>query len=757
MALPSLPLGRASNDPTAMPTARRLPLLGFAALALTTAFATAQVPGTSREQMWWAPTAEDWKKPVLIEFQRSWDDALAVAKETGKPILVCVNMDGEIASEHYAGVRYRMPEMAKLYEPYVCVMASVYRHNPRDYDEQGNRIPCPRFGCVTCGEHIALEPLIYEKFLDGVRVAPRHIMVEPDGTEVYDVYYAFDTDSVFKQIADGIAERDAPPPKDIVRGDRSILERVASHHQEDRVAVEQAYAQGDAETKRKLIEKAAEHASVAQVGLLRLAVFDVDAELNQKALEALAKIRNQSAVPLMADALQTQVEGAQRDALVTALDELGEDSQKARMLASVHKGFAKGSSNVNATEWAAAMKGQAYPAPPGWNDLQAKLEAKDAAATTEAPDPSTRVEAAIASLQIAVDPANASSLGANRRAAWRQARVLLEDAKREALAAEQQGAEGWRVQAALGVAHHYLREREESEKRVAAAVPAIETGANDWLAMSTLALFADMRRRQISDAVRAKADWPGEWLTDLHAAFSVLSQHPLGTATHVITHYDFLWAFGASGAARKALDAGLERFPNDWLLHDRMRSTLLLDRGVDGMEQHYEQLVAERDGDATIRWFAGYTSIVAAEFHRRKNRDAQAIAAYDRAIAHYDSAIAADPSTEDTSDHYASIALGGKARLALESKNFDAAMELVQAAFDRRPIAAGAVDGLNFTSVMTAQMLRSQLADAGRTEDAAKIQAAMAALPPEALEPPEYDRPPGQTRRGQGQRRRRGR
>ena len=82
-----------------------------------------------REQMWPAPTAEDWKKPCLITWQRTWEDAQAVSKETGRPILVCINMDGEIASEHYAGVRYRQPEIAALYEPYVTVIASVYRHS----------------------------------------------------------------------------------------------------------------------------------------------------------------------------------------------------------------------------------------------------------------------------------------------------------------------------------------------------------------------------------------------------------------------------------------------------------------------------------------------------------------------------------------------------------------------------------------------------------------------------------------------------
>ncbi|MCA9319740.1 MAG: hypothetical protein KDB53_03345, partial [Planctomycetes bacterium] len=221
-------------------------LLIIAGLSIFSVTGGAQTGGLTREQMWYAPTAADWAKPCQIIWQRTWDDALAVAKETGRPILICINMDGEIASEHYAGIRYRQPEIAKLYEPYVTVIASVYRHTPRDHDEQGRRIPCPRFGTVTCGEHITIEPILYEKFMEGVRVAPRHICVELDGQESYDVYYALDTDSVFKTVADGMANRDLPPP--VVRGDRSIVERVASRDVHDRKAVEAAFDEGDRAT-----------------------------------------------------------------------------------------------------------------------------------------------------------------------------------------------------------------------------------------------------------------------------------------------------------------------------------------------------------------------------------------------------------------------------------------------------------------------------------------------------------------------------
>src|SRR5262245_58526371 len=202
-----------------------------------------------REEMWPAATAEGWKKPCLVPWQRTWEDALAVSKETGKPILVCVNMDGEIASEHYAGIRYRSPEIAALYDSYVTVIASVYRHTPRDYDDQGHRVLCPRFGSVTCGEHIAMEAIVYDKFLDGKRISPRHIGVDvAAGLEkkLYDVYYTNDTASVFKAIHDGVAGR--PPPPVIVRSDRPLVERVTSREISDRTAVETAYTKGDAAT-----------------------------------------------------------------------------------------------------------------------------------------------------------------------------------------------------------------------------------------------------------------------------------------------------------------------------------------------------------------------------------------------------------------------------------------------------------------------------------------------------------------------------
>jgi hypothetical protein len=128
-----------------------------------------------------------------IHWQRSLDDALALARATHRPLLIAVNMDGESASDRIVRENYRDPHFVAATRGCVCVVGSLFRHNPRDHDDQGRRIPCPRLGELTCGEHIALEPQLFESFLaDGPRVAPRHALVGADGAKLWDLSLSFD-------------------------------------------------------------------------------------------------------------------------------------------------------------------------------------------------------------------------------------------------------------------------------------------------------------------------------------------------------------------------------------------------------------------------------------------------------------------------------------------------------------------------------------------------------------------------------------
>lgn len=684
----------------------------------------------SRESMWWAPSDEDWRKPCLIAWQRTWDDALALAKSSARPILICVNMDGEPASEHYAGVRYRDPQKAALYAPYVTVVASVYRHTPRDHDEQGQRILCPRFGSVTCGEHIAIEPLLFDAYFEGQRVAPRHIMVEPEkpSAEVYDVYYALDTDTIFRSLREGIANR--PPPPRASRTDRDLEQRAISTDVADRMAMEDAYRRGDAIVRRRILETTASHRDLDGTEILRLALFGFDVELARLARRALAESNSPSAVDLIAEVLRLPMDPAEREALVAALVRLGETSPRARTLANVHRSLNAGGGAIDLEAWNRALA-QHQPQPREESyAVFARLESTSQAARAQPADPRLRLSQAEAFLELALEGA----------AQPKFARLMVEDARDAAAEAERLGEVGWRVHAALAVAAAELGEMDEARRRAELAMTDLPADASSASSARVLSIFARMRQRAIGRAVREKRDWPQEWLTDVHHAYGLLARHPFGDDGACVDHYDFLRYLGAKGQAAGVLDAGLARFPASAVLHDRLRTQWLEERGIDGLEAGYLARLAAADVSSHERGFAGYASLVAAEFQRRQGRSDDARAAYRRAVAHFEAARIADPAGIDSSDHFIAMALAGEARLSLEQDDLAGCLSELEACFARRAASAASLDGLNLSPADTARMLRARLAERGDTELSKRLQTAMDSLDPSLLQLPAYER-----------------
>jgi hypothetical protein len=678
--------------------------------------------GVDREAMWYPPTAEDWKKPCLIAWQRTWDDAVALSRETQRPILVCVNMDGEIASEHYAGVRYRDPAIAKLYEPYVCVIASTYRHTPRDYDEEGRRVECPRFGTVTCSEHIWLEPIVYEKFLDGRRIAPRHIMVELDGSETYDVFYAWDTDSVFAAIRNGIEQREGAPPF-VERGDRSLVERVGSPDAADKQRVESAFRDGDAALRKQLLEQAARSGADASVDLLRLAVFGVDADLAREARAALTQANGDAAAELVNQALRAPLSKEEREALVAALERMGESAPRARLLGVVHRGLSTAKSSIDSATWAAAAQSATF------GERGALEDALTAAGRALAEqDAATQLAYAEACLAIANEPSTARE----RR------RVLALDARGALDRAAALGASGWRVDAARALVAHAFGERDAALAAAEAAVLALPEGAAEWNALAVLSLFEEGRRRAIERAVRRGEEWPASWLADVHAAHVVLARHPSATDARTTVHYDFLWRLGAHAEAAAVLDAGLARFPESFELHARLRGRLMFEQGPAGLEAEYTRRRAASQQPIET-WYAGYASLVAAEYERRAARTEAADAAYSRSEELFAIAASTAPERKASADHYAALCLAGRARLALEARDLDRATALLVQSFERAPNAAASLDGLNLSPADTSRSLRARLEEAGRADLVATLDAALAALDPSLLGLPAYE------------------
>jgi hypothetical protein len=688
-------------------------------------------PGLVPEKVWPAPSAADWQKPVVVQWQRTWQDAVRLSRETKRPILVCVNMDGEIASEHYAGIRYRDPAIGALYEPYLCVIASVYRHNPRDYDQDGRRIPCPRFGCVTCGEHIALEPVVFDKFLDGKRIAPRHIMVELDGQKTYDVFYTWDTESVFAAIDNGIKQR-TTQALPVVRGDRSLLEKVASADSRDRDAVEQAFTAGDAARRRSLLEAALQIGAEAPVELLRLAAQGLDSDLATAARRGMLQAQDPGMVDLLADTLRAPLAGGERQQLVEALGRFADRSTKARTFANAHRGFAADRGTLDTGRWQQALAGGDYAAKVTATDPAALGTAGDAALQQRPSDPAPRIAAAEASLLQALQ---LPRQGPRQQQAFR--RLLLEDAERSATAAVALGGQGWQLDAVCAVAAAELGRRAAAYEQAIAAAAALPPDAPGPLATACLALFAEARQEAIVAAVREKRDFPPQWTTDVHTAYAVLGKHPLGQDLHVAHHFDFLDFFGTPEAST-VLDAGLLRFPASALLHERLRRRLLQSNGPEALLADYARRTAAVDAPPALHWFAGYAALCAAEAHRRQRAEGPARAAYQTGLrcfgTYRERTGAAD------GEHYVAMAHAGLARLSLEAGDLDQAWQALQQAFAAAPLAAASLDGLGHTAVQTADMLRARAEAAARPNLVQQIDQALAALPPEALAVPEYER-----------------
>ena len=428
---------------------------------------------------------------------------------------------------------------------------------------------------------------------------------------------------------------------------------------------------------------------------------------------------------------------------MAALVRIGEVSPRAKTLAAVFQGLNQRSGTLDSEGWSKALESAGARAKESeLPQLEQQLTHQEYSAAARPDDPAARLEFAEGVLEHAL----------RGRAEKRFARLELEDASRSALEAEKLGASGWRVDAAIALAAANLGQTDAAYARAEKAVKNLPADVQGWSAAEVLALFAEGRQAAIQKALREKRDWPPQWLSDANAAWGVLERHPLAADRHYAAHLDFLLQLGAFGQASSVLDAGLARFPSSWLMHERLRGRILREKGADGLEPAYAELLATRPEWNELEWFAGLASLVSAEFDRKGSRPDEALAAYARGIAHYERCIAANPDTRSSADHYIALALAGRARLFYERHEEEQAVAELLASFARKPEAAGSLDGLNLSPADTSRTLRERLVALKRVDLVARLDAALAKIPPELLQLPAYERdvPDG----GEGRRRR---
>lgn len=116
-----------------------------------------------------------------VEWVASFPEALRLARETKRPILVAFNMDAEVANDAMVKDVYRDRKFVERSRKFVCVVASIFKH---DEPAGASGAPeCARFGRVSCEQHKDCELRAREALLGGTDViAPQHLICTAEGT-----------------------------------------------------------------------------------------------------------------------------------------------------------------------------------------------------------------------------------------------------------------------------------------------------------------------------------------------------------------------------------------------------------------------------------------------------------------------------------------------------------------------------------------------------------------------------------------------
>lgn len=640
-------------------------------------------------------------RPPTVRWQRTLVDAEAVAEALGQPLLLCVNMNGEPASEQLASGRYTSPEFAALAAGFVAVIASPDRHTPNDYDAQGRRVLCPRFGCVTCGEHMQIEPTIFAKYFKSNRVAPRHMGIGVDGATLFDIFLTND-----------LATIDAALQKHGRKAAEGATVPAAESSSRERA--EAAYLAADAAGRRGLLA-AATKATHRPYDILRMGMKEGEPALATAARKALAAIADAGAQGMLIELLDDEDNRQARAELVPTLARIADDKPETRLALQVHQAMVREPACLDAKAWLAALEAPPPPVPaPSDEDLEARLDRLTAAAIANPKDGAVLTELADAHLRFVKQ----------RLADGRDIRFVLVDAQQAAANAVTAKADDWRAGAIAAEVAQLQGERALAAEHARRALPGLrEAGlAASPGAAAVLVGLAEGASEVIYAAEAKKAKWEGELLAEADAAYRVLQAHPTGTAAHVAAHAKLLGFLGLRGAAREVLKEGVIRFAADVALHDALRLQIANTRGFPELTAVYDEVSKVGADIASLRWFAGRAELSIAEFHKRAGADQPALAAYLRALAAFEASRKANPGYAASATWYEAVAQAGRARVCLDLDDLPAAEDAIGDAIARLPAIAEQEDGLGRTPLFTLKQVWAKLGENG--DDAARTRLA---------------------------------
>lgn len=656
--------------------------------------------------------AQDPSKPAPaaaaphVEWQRTLADALAVQQATGLPLLIAVNMDGEVFNERFANTTYRDPDFVTSTRGYVCVVASPDRHTERDYDALGNRIECPRFPGCTCSEHIQIEPELFRRYFNGNRNAPRHVGVGADGKILFDRFLDQSMQTAIDAIQKhrGDAGKQPGPSNDYpaLFARRDALARRT---------IELAWRQGDAAQKKRLLEAAA-GASNEPTDLFRAALREEDPTVFALGALALAKHAGKEAVIDLEDALARCDDPKVIAALVARATELGKtDAAAARLAAHLAPAAADAARVVR--PWGNAWT----PTPWDAEDRDAverELDRCEAALKKNGADDASRLQLATAQFALA---------DILVRDGQKNAQLWYGDAIATARRIQDAGLHA-EVQGVIAYAAYMSGEHDTAGKAMVQA----QTLVNSQRTPSTLlaarvleVLILGIANTVYADAEGAASRSQRAEIDRTLGMLTLLQERKVARESALLAGIGLLEFGGLRRQARAMLADVVAKFPASAKAHERWRRRLLIDLGADGMRSAYAAHVKAAADQPTAQWFAGLAALTAAEQHTTDNRPDQAMRAYDEAIERFGKSAADNADYADSANHYVVLALGGRAELRLARGALPAAVDDLLRANGLRAASLDENDGLQRKPRAIAARVFAALEKAGQTELAAKL------------------------------------
>ena len=691
-----------------------------------------------------------------IHWQRSLEDALALQAEGGRPILVAVNMDGESASERIVRERYREASFVATTRPFVCLVSSAFRHTPRDHDPRGRRIVCPRLGEVTCGEHIALEPILHERFLGGERISPRHALILPGGEKPFDLFLLFDLRELDSALARAASEA-APAAREETSATAPWASLAGAHRNRARQAVESRLVGAGSEETLAALQAIRSSGNGGWVDLLRV-LFAARAAvlgapfvrtLEDTALGVGVEIETAAALRehLIARAPRGGSPGLECDALlIPALGRLNgidpalrtlllswlasgcEGPSGERAQAAIALRRLLGGDELPAVEQAIQAAGGAFdPARflewfRGRRDLE-RARSSAAAPPSDVLPPEGELEAELVELEgrIAADPGDTATRARHARALLALARqrlarsaadtgLLFEDAWSALQGALElrPGDLELRLDAARAAFHmgrHGEQERIALEALRLSGGPPSAGGGFETLAAREVARhealrwLGDAEARQLSARSGGDARREAEGLTRGAWALAAAACGPLAEDTDWVSLASFFAAAGRWQEEAAFALAGVERWPES----DALRAALnrsFWNIGRPDLAAGAAARIAEANpGSAASAWYEGYARIHWADWLRRGEEPELAIEAYRRAAPAFERARELRADFADSSEHYLALAALGRGFAHLLAERRAEAAEALVEAIAIRPAIAGARDSLGREAV----------------------------------------------------------